>query len=260
MERRSKLGTSHLTLVFLFATVAIGGFFVSLLFGVTGCTQAQTQQLSSATVYKRDMLVTVNGVTTEGINVQRMNATNVVHVVAAGDLDLFTMANCDSEKVKPQAWNQTTTIKSGLFGWSSKTIPLKREVEFTYVPQGMESLGACPLQLYGFAKDGQHSWGFIDFKTDTFKLRGKILCNGESKIFDGVDACQSRAGLFQQLSFGENVFMSPDPGCELDRASGKDFNFPIPSGTCVYRIKGVDTGLLGKLTLIGYTSILVRGQ
>ena len=60
------------------------------------------------------------------------------------------------------------------------------------------------------------------------------------------------------MSFGEEVFMSPDPGCELDKTSGKEFTFKMPKGKCVYRIKGKDTTLLGKLTLIGYNNILIR--
>lgn len=227
---------------------------------VSGCTQMPTQKLTAGEgeLYRRDMILTVNGITREGTVTVPLRSENVVHVTAAGDLDLFVMANCMSEKVKPKAWNVKTTIKSGLFGWSSKTIDLKKEVEFTYVPQGMETLGSCPLELYGFAKDGKHSWGFIDFQTDTFKLQGTLVCNGDKRAFDGVEACQSKEGLFQQLSFTEEVFMSPDPGCELDKTVGKDFTFQMPPGRCVYRIKGKDTGLLGKLTLIGYNKILIR--
>lgn len=253
-----KLNQKYIDPIAILVIVAILGF---VLFWTSGCDFAgvePTQVLKQDTLYRRDMVIKVNGVTREGVITMPMLETNIVYVQAAGDLDTFAMVNCMGEKIKPKAWNKTTTIKSGLFGWGSKTIDLKREVEFTYTPQGLEKLGACPLELYGFSKDGKHSWGFIDFQTDTFKLLGTLVCNGDKRAFEGVEACQSREGLFQQMSFTEEVFMSPDPGCELDKTDGRDFTFAMPKGKCVYRIKGKDTGLLGKLTLIGYNSILIR--
>lgn len=227
----------------------------------TGCEFTSTtpsQKLSADRLYRRDMVITVNGVTREGVITMPMLEKNVIHVQAAGNLDTFVMANCSGEKVKPKAWNQKTTVKSGLFGWSTKTIELKKEVEFTYVPTGLEKLGACPLELTGYSVDGKHSWGFVDLQTDTFKLQGLITCNGETRAFEGVEACQSREELYQVLKFDEEVFMSPDQGCELDKTSGKEFTFQMPKGQCVYRIEGKTTGKLGKLTLIGYNNILIR--
>ena len=85
-----------------------------------------------------------------------------------------------------------------------------------------------------------------------------MVCNGETLPFDSVMACQSRAGLYQQISFTEDVFMSPDPGCELDKTEGRQFTFQMPKGMCVYRIKSKTSGALGKMTLIGYDGILIR--
>lgn len=233
---------------------------LSVLMGCDKFMPDVAQVVKPEVLYKRDMLVTVNGYTREGVVVAPLKDSNVIYVKAAGDLDLFATANCTGEQVKPKAWNKTTTIKSGLFGWNSKTIDLKREVEFTYVPMGLETEGSCPMQLYGFSKDGKHSWGFIDFKSAEFTLEGTMLCNSVASIFSGVEACQSRAGLIQQLKFDETVVISPDKGCELDSKMAKEFTFSIPKGLCVYRIKGKDTGKVGKLTLIGYDSVLIREE
>lgn len=234
------------------------GFIGLVVSGCESLTTVPTQKLSNDVIYRRDMIITVNGVTREGVITMPMLDKNKVHIEAAGDLDLFAMYNCAGEWVKPKAWNVTTTVRSGLFGWGTKTIDMKRQVDFEYIPQGLERLGACPLMLEGRSKDGKDSWGFIDFQTDSFKLQGVITCNSAVRPFEGVEACQTRAGLYQQLKFDEDVFLSPDPGCELDKTDGREFTFKMPSGMCVYRIKAKESGKLGKLTLIGYSGILIR--
>lgn len=235
------------------------GFTALFTMGISSCSTAMpTQQLSSEMLYKRDMIITVNGVTREGMITMPMLDSNVIHITAAGALDTFAMQNCAGEWVKPKAWNVKTTVKSGLFGWGTKTIDVKNEAEFTYTPSGLERLGACPLQMRGFNIGGKDSWGFVDFKTDTFALKGTLVCNAESREFDGVEVCQSRTGLYQQLKFKEVVFMSPDAGCALDKTEGTEFTFPMPQGQCVYRIKGRVSGALGKLTLFGYNGLLIR--
>ncbi len=230
-----------------------------LLISCTALDTKPTQKLALETTYKRDMVVTVNGVTEEGVLVVPMRGMNEIKVQARGDLDMFSLQTCHREWAKEKAWNVTEKIKSGLFGWGSRAITDKRKVEFVYSPvRGIEDMGACPLQLSGYAKAGQHSWAFIDFKTDSFSLQGNLLCNGTTTIFDGVGACQARKGLIQVMSFRNEVFMSPDPGCEIGPTFGKEFSFPINSGICVYRIKDRMTGAIGKVTLIGYDSILIR--
>lgn len=237
-------------------------FFLLLVLCVvslSGCETQTTQKLSSEKLYRRDMILTVNGVTEEGVIAVPMKAENTIKVTARGDLDMFAMQNCSGEWIKEKAWNVTETVRTGLFGWGKKVIDKKREVEFKYYPSGMERLGACPLQLSGFSKSGQHSWGFVDFKTDTFTLKGSITCNSVTSEFDGVFACQSRAGLYQKIVFKKPVYISPDAGCGLGKEEGTEFTFPMPKGMCVYRIEDqADASILGKITLIGYESILIR--
>lgn len=249
MQKKLSIG---LVIVFLMLLVLC----VSAL---SGCDAKTTQKLSADKLYRRDMILTVNGVTEEGVIAVPMLAENTIKVVSRGDLDMFAMQNCSGEWIKEKAWNVTETVRTGLFGWGKKVIDKKREVEFKYYPSGLERLGSCPLQLSGFSKSGQHSWGFVDFKTDSFKLKGQMTCNSVTSPFDGVFACQSRAGLYQKLFFEKPVTVSPDPGCELDKEEGKEFTFPMPKGMCVYRIEDLaDGSILGKITLIGYESILIR--
>lgn len=233
---------------------------------IAGCAQIYElipepkQQLKTGTTYKRDMIVEVNGVAAEGVMVAELHTSNQIHVVARGDLDMFSMKSCHREWTKEKAWNITEEVSSGLFGWGRRKIDKTREVEFTYTPvKGIEDLGACPLELGGYSKDGQHSWAIVDFKTPLEELPITVLCNGSKTKAKGVAICQARTGLMERVEFESDVIISPDTGCELGVTEGKVFEFLQPRGVCVYRIQEL-TGAkrVGRLTLVGYEGILIR--
>ena len=235
----------------------------ALFFMATGCdtlNKSPQQVLSTDAIYKRDMIITVNGVTEEGVLVVQNQPVNKFHVTSRGDLDMFSLNSCAGEETKEKAWNVTETVKSGLFGWGSKKIDKKREVTFDYShPDYIQDPAGCPVQLAGFDMKGKHSWGFVDFKRPTDTLPGKIGCNGTSKDFEGVAACQARTGLLQVLEFSEQVMVSPDKGCEIGVPKGGKFQFPMPKGICVYRFETVKEPIkVGRVTLIGYDNILIR--
>lgn len=229
-----------------------------LCYVLSACTNVPSQKLDSDINYQKDMVITVNGVTREGMVTMPMLDKNKINVIARGDLDMFVMANCNGEWKKEKAWNVTKEIPGGLFGWGSKKIEQKREINFDYEPKGIQRDGNCALYLYGFSKEGKHSEGFIDWQTDRFQLQGTINCNGQERIFDGSEACQSRQGLYQQMTFTEDVFISPKAGCEIGKTEGKEFIFRLPPGVCTYRIKSKSSGKVGKLTTYGYNNLLIR--
>jgi len=233
--------------------------FIIFLAGCSSLVTEPSQQLDPNTLYKRDMIVTVNGVTFEGVGVAPMLDVNQFHIIARGDLNLFVMSTCHRETTKESAWNVQTTVPDGLFGWGSKKVDSTREATFSYKPVvGIEDGIACPLELSGFDKAGRHSWAFVDFVTKDMTLPGKIGCNGASRDFVGVEACQSRSGLYQTIDFPVPVMVSPDRGCELPAQDSGRFKFPVNKGKCVYIFKEVKGPRLARITTIGYESILVR--
>lgn len=213
-----------------------------------------TQDVDSAKFYRRDLVLTVNGVTREGSLVMGLKPDNVIRIWSPVDMDFFSMSNCAGERVKPKI--AITTTEKRFFFWT-KTVESKREAEFHYYPTDLET-GHCPLQLYAVNSKGVPAFGMVDFQTPNFNLNGEMLCNGEKRAFDGAEICQSRAGLFQRLTFPDTVRTSPDAECSIGSQEGKVFEFPMNRGACVYQFRSLDGKLKGKLTTIGYDDYLIR--
>lgn len=217
-----------------------------------------TQKLDSSTLYKKDMIITLDGVTREGVITMPFKETHNVRITARGDLDMFVMSDCEGEWTKERAWNVTEEVRGGLFGWGKRTIEQKRQVDFQYKTSELNRNGSCAVYLYGFSKNGKHSEGVIDFQSDAFQLEGTLQCNKISRKFDGVEMCDVRSGKFTTLKFLEDVYFMPPEGCEIGSTYGKVFTFGTPKGICTYRIKGVDSGKVGRFTTFGHTGILIR--
>jgi len=214
----------------------------------TGC-QTPITGANPDKVYRRDMIITINGQTSEGVLVVRRAPIYQINVESKASLDLFTLQSCHRETLI------TDVKESGIFARRSR-------VRLNYTPSaGIEDTGACPLQLGGYDKSqGKHSWAFVDFETPAETLEAQVFCNGDSSVNNGVSLCQSRAGLIQRMVFEKPVMVSPDPGCELPAAANNiAFRFPIQKGICVYLFVEIDNPHRAhRLTTIGYEEILIR--
>ena len=231
---------------------------ITFMLVMASCASAvEHQELNAEKVYKRDMLVTVNGKSFEGFATVPKAQKYEIHVEARGDLDMFLMTSCHKEAQKEKAWNVKKKVKSGLFGWGSKKISLKREVKFTYHPNSLESDGDCPMELGGYEnRHGRHSWAFIDFESEKYTFPAKINCNGMAIKSNGTSVCQSRNGLIQDITFDEDVLLADNNDCGLTSRRGKKFEFSMPKGKCVL-VFGHKNGF-HKLTLLGYEALLIR--
>jgi hypothetical protein len=215
----------------------------------------QSQDLKPEVFYKRDMLITVNGLSAEGALVAPASDKYEVHVEARGDLDLFVMRSCHKEESKEKAWNVKTKVKSGLFGWGSKIIDQKREVNFTLYLNELEKED-CPIELGGFEQNGgRHSWGVIDFESPKYQVKAAVLCNGNEVQANGNFICQSRNGLFQKIKFASPMKVAPSNSCGFI-GEGLEFETKLPLGSCVAIFKGDNK--LFKFSGIGYEAILIR--
>jgi hypothetical protein len=232
---------------------------VFLLFLLFSCAPIlEKEKLEPSKFYKRDMIISINGETEEGVIVAKNNSKYSFHVEARGDLDVFIMNSCHKEETKERAWNVKKRVRSGLFGWGSKMIDVKREVSFDFYPNELEQ-DDCPLELIGLEKNGKHSWGFVDFENPSYSLKAKMFCNGRIYDLNGVGVCQSRAGLMQKIVFPEKVVVSEKNLCGFKNLDSLSIEFKTPKDKCAVIFKG-ESGNLFKLTILGYEGILTRGD
>jgi len=236
--------------------------FIFLIMSIYGCSSSipVTQKLDMEKYYQRDMVVTVNGITEEGYLAVPFAAKYDFLVEAKGDLDVFIMSTCHKEEKKEKAWNVTTTIRSGLFGWGKKVIDQKNKVTFTYYPnKNLEDDGNCSMELRGIEKIlGRNSWAFIDFESSIFKLHGTLQCNGRDFSINGVGVCQSRMGLKQALIFDEEVHPATNT-CGF-KGDATRYEVGLVRGPCLTMFIGKTSHNRMKVTTIGYEDILIRGE
>lgn len=217
---------------------------------LTGCITNQ-KNLDPDSFYKRDMKIVVNGMSGEGVMVVPKSSSYKIDVEAKGKLDLFTFTTCHREETKEAAWQDKS-----IFGNKNKVT-----VQYSPIP-GLEDEGSCPLMLGGYEADkGRHSWAFIDFYTGMETLSAKIKCNGKIKTFLGVSTCQSRNGLIQEIAFDEPVEAgNPGGDCSMPKSDDKmSFKYPISEGLCVFAFMS-KSGAVHRLTTLGYSEILIRGE
>lgn len=230
----------------------------AFLMGASGCDETTVQKLDPAKHYERDMIVTVNGVTREGTITMPLLEKNKIHVYARGDLDVFLMKTCGGHFKKERAWNVTQTVKSGLFGWGSKKIDKKNEVEFEISKSDFAETGVCPLYLVGISYDGKHSEAYINWQTPEYQLTGRVVCNMEGRNFEGVEACSTAVGSYGKISFSEEVYISPNQGCEIGEPKNNVYEFRANLGICNYQIEGKTSGKKGMYQVYGYSEIIIR--
>jgi len=232
--------------LYLWALVA----FIWLLAALTSCASIPAaQKLDQNIFYKRDMLITVDGISREGVLVAPAASRHSFDVSAKGKLDLFTFETCHREETREKAG------QGGLFSD-------KRRVQFSYIPSpGIETEGACPVKLGGYEQSGgRHSWAMIDFESADATLPARVKCNGENYSSRGVTICQSRVGLIQEIIFPAEVIVNPDPACPMERPKDlKAYRFSMPPRECVFNfMEKAEPHREHRLTTVGYDGILVR--
>lgn len=237
----------------LYKGVAISLFLITLF----GCASMRPRQnLDPSFYYKKDMIVEVNGQEGEGVLVIPESEKLDFYVQARGDLDLFTLTTCHREWTKEKAWN-VKRRNQGL-GWVRRM--QTNEIKFDITPNGVEKTSYCPIDLGGYEEQkGRHSWALIDIKGKDTTLPAQVTCNGEYYRSEGVSMCQSRETLIQAIKFESEVFVAPDPECDLGKNKGSYFEFPIKLGKCVYLFREAKKPHRDhRLTTYGYEKILIR--
>lgn len=206
---------------------------------LTGCAGIQ-QNLDPKLVYKRDMQVTMDGKTGDGVLVVPAKDRHDFSVTAKAAMGLYTFNSCHREVALQ---NMPKTV-GGYF-----------------VPKlGIEDQAGCMVEFGGYdASAGQHSWALVDFEDPKTTLSHTMKCNGEVIDSKGVTICQSRAGLVQRVEFPVKVVVAAEAGCQkLEAADRQMFQFPISRGRCVYRFEEIEGKRQARITTLGYESVLLR--
>lgn len=231
---------------------------------IASCASEPIQNLDPETLYKRDMVLRVDGQASEGAIVVPMKDVHTFHVQARGTLDLFTLTTCHRDWSKEKAWKIPPAIFRGQ-DTQYRDPEWKRsldenQVRFQLRLTPVERSGGCLVELGGYDKNGKHSWAMIDFLDAETTLPATVSCNGNQYRSGGVTICQSRKELVQLIQFDTEVEVSPDSECDtMDKKRGMLFSFDMPRGRCVYAFREVKLPhRIHRLTTFGYESILIR--
>lgn len=183
----------------------------------SSCSSVQTK-IELSKKYKMDISIRNKEFYGDGVLVLPRKPLYSIIFESEGKLDLFIFRTCSREIAIEDA-------RRGLD---------RKEVLINYSPNEIEARGACPVDIGAYDEKGRHAWGLIDFEDPETTLPASLVCGKSTSDFNGVSICQERAGLIQKIKFPVDVVVSPDQGCEIGNKSGKEFEFPINLGLCVY--------------------------
>jgi len=227
------------------------GFWVLVvaLLLLSSCSQYQVLDPTEGLFYKRDIKIEIND--TEYIGVTTVPFSREYHFkfTPAGDVKKILFKTCHREVEEGEIQS------GGLFKKQGKW-------EYIFLPRpGIEDSGLCPatVDVYDVNHE-QHGWARIEFENSRFKLQYSVDCNGVTRHVNGIGVCQSKEGLYQRLKFKESVrFAAPSEGCAMPSLKDGYHYLKLSPGECVYTFdtKG---GNFGKMTMIGYQGLLLRGK
>jgi len=122
---------------------------VIILLTLVSCVSAPVrQELNPDVIYKKDMILNIDGHEGEGVLVVPQKEVNEFHVEARGNLDLLTFTTCHREETAESAWN-VSERRVWLF---KRKIDKKREVKISYKATEIEKSGGCPVFIGGYEK------------------------------------------------------------------------------------------------------------
>ena len=199
-------------------------------------------------IIKRDMFLSVNGVSGEGVLVVPQADEYSFLIESRGELDLFVLSTCHRTISREEAG------EDGIFG-NKKKVKLK----FKPIP-GIED-SACPAVLQGFeVSPGRHSFGYVDFQSKKLQIPARVQCNGKESPSLGVSVCQGQAGTIQQIIFEKQMAAEAMPGCEVfSTENGQTFKVSLTRGICVYGFAEKENRKnQHRLTTLGFEKILIR--
>lgn len=194
--------------------------------------------------YRGEILITINGVKSEGMAVVPLTGPLTIRIESKFGLDRLQFTTCSRQDV----------VRDPGGSWFGKS----KSYDYQYSPGTKEMAGQCPLYIEAFNKSSLGSWGFVAFRSDE-KLTARVQCNGVNEWFPGYSVCQTRAGLDQSISFDTPVTdFEADKICNIKKVDNKNFDLRPGLGMCV--VTFYDGTNWHGLNLLGYQRVLVQGE
>lgn len=206
-----------------------------LLLFLIGC---QTTKPDPDKLYRKDMSLTVNGISGRGVLVAPASGFDYVIEgylkTVANYLEIDTCHRYDLLEEQGEEF---------VYGY--------------HQDEAIEGSGLCYLKIAGLNNAGYHSWGLVEFINDEESLQAEISCNGAFNQTTGVSVCQSRVGKTQGIGFAERVRVRSTCGQTVKTTDQKNFTYDIPRGLCSFLF----TSLEGKHrhTSFGFDEVLLKG-
>lgn len=193
--------------------------------------------------YRANMKISVDGKTFDGMGVTTIGVKDITFVSQAA-LDLLRITTCHRDF-------SIEKVDKGWFGGSGHTFV------YHYEPTEKERAGVCPMYVQAISKDSVTDWGYLAFRTDE-TLPAKMDCNGTAWTFAGISVCQTKSGLDQIIRFDHPVKYVSDPACQLKPITDQEYMVRGNPGFCYAEFS--DGKAWHRLILLGYQSVLIRGQ
>jgi hypothetical protein len=215
---------------------------------LSGCASINTPTLTKEPLYnhKADMIVTVDGVSFDGMAVTELNGKKEVVLKSRASADVFVVSTC-------QRYEKFENIGKSWFGSSAK------ELKYIYSPTSIELEKKCPVYFQAFDMNGITDWGYLAYRRDKNVMPARTECNGRSIRFSGHSVCQTKAGLEQSIRFDVPVkYFSADPGCNVVRVDDRSFRFRPSLGFCAGEFS--DGTNFHQLTALGFDAVFIRGE
>jgi len=226
---------------------------------IASCSHTRLDVLQaerSGKFFKKDMVVCVDEVCDEGMIVAPRRKGYDINIEAKNALDLFVFTTCAREETSQKHSGRSFFRPDGNSRFKTYFKPAG----------GVEDVFSCPAHIEARSKKGTHSAALIAFETPETNVPVKFICNGKRDYFNGVSACQSRAGLTQLVSFKRPVTIGMQPPhlksrCDVndsnDGGDGLRWEFKMPRGECVFAFFDAD-GNVHRMVTYGYDSIIIR--
>ena len=135
----------------------------------------------SKKLYKKNMLLEVNGVQAVGVLVAERGS-------------VFT--------IKADFKKKINRIKVDTCHRNYDNNDIGKEWSYFYKKnEGIEDKGMCKMKITALNNFGVNAWGLIEFKNESdHNLEAVLKCNGAKTKVSGVSICQSKAGLRQSIT------------------------------------------------------------
>lgn len=208
--------------------------------------------------YRADLKISYPGSDTiyQGTSTFLLAGPTDIEIQSLVNIDRIQVTTCARQDVcekNGDCPSDNFKLEDGWFGTAGKT------ATYHFVPSKKELEGfTCPMYIEVFSLNSLVSWGIIGLRTDE-KLPAHVSCNGFPWTFQGVDVCQSKGGLDQQIWFDAPIAdFEADTNCHVTKIDTKNFNVRPDNGFC--RATFFDGTNWNRAIFIGYDSVLVRSN